>query len=300
MEKNVATNDIDCRHQQNRLRLLFREQDVLRNMFQHGLGEALIGVIKDDKYILFDGFKRLRAAKSLTLPSVPFKSLGSDEAEGIIAFIKICIRDNIHILEQAAFVNYLATEHHLSLSEIAERCERSKSWVSLRRSLLAEISPTVRTKIFAGDFSAYAYLHFIRPFMRVNEVNSQEVDQFVTATAGKKLSTRETELLAHGYFKGPIEIKAHIDSGDILWALKKSHKLFAGTTNFSESENQVIKNLRYLIGNMRTLIIMLPQDDKLKNNAFLAEANILAGQISHDIPLFQKTLGEFYDRSRNP
>ncbi len=38
----------------------------------------------------------------------------------------------------------------------------------------------------------------LRPFMRRNGVDPKEIDSFVQAVAGTKLSVREIELLAHG------------------------------------------------------------------------------------------------------
>ena len=37
----------------------------------------------------------------------------------------------------------------------------------------------------------------------MNGVKKQEIEDFVVAVSGKKLSVREIEQLAHGYFRGP-------------------------------------------------------------------------------------------------
>jgi hypothetical protein len=38
--------------------------------------------------------------------------------------------------------------------------------------------------------------------MRMNGVGKQDIEEFVIALSGKKLSVREIEQLAHGYFRG--------------------------------------------------------------------------------------------------
>ena len=48
----------------------------------------------------------------------------------------------------------------------------------------------------------YSYMVTLRPFMRMNDVTPQEIENFMRAVAGAKLSIREIELLAHGYFRG--------------------------------------------------------------------------------------------------
>ncbi|RZB35720.1 MAG: hypothetical protein SRB2_02847 [Desulfobacteraceae bacterium Eth-SRB2] len=55
---------------------------------------------------------------------------------------------------------------------------------------------------FSGHFPVYAYMYTLRPFIRMNGINKKEVDIFVSSVAGKNLSIRDIEILAHGYFKG--------------------------------------------------------------------------------------------------
>ena len=64
------------------------------------------------------------------------------------------------------------------------------------------MSPAVQAILFRGAFPVYSYMVTLRPFMRMNGVGSQEIERFVRAVVGGKLSVREIELLAHGYFRG--------------------------------------------------------------------------------------------------
>jgi hypothetical protein len=45
-------------------------------------------------------------------------------------------------------------------------------------------------------------MYTLRQFMRMNGVRKQDIEDFVVALAGKRLSLREIEQLAHGYFRG--------------------------------------------------------------------------------------------------
>ena len=85
---------------------------------------------------------------------------------------------------------------------MAEVLSRSKAWVSTRRHLLSKISPPIQQILFRGAFPTYSYMVTLRPFMRLNDVEPQEVERFVQALAGAKLSFREIDLLAHEYFRG--------------------------------------------------------------------------------------------------
>jgi len=72
----------------------------------------------------------------------------------------------------------------------------------MRLGLLAEMSPRVREKIFSDAFRLYPYMYTLRQFMRMNGRGKQEVEEFVLALSGKKLSVRGIEQLARGYFRG--------------------------------------------------------------------------------------------------
>ncbi len=45
----------------------------------------------------------------------------------------------------------------------------------------------------------------------MNGVRKKDVDEFVRAVAGKHLSIRDIELLAHGYFRGTNEFREQIN-----------------------------------------------------------------------------------------
>ena len=49
----------------------------------------------------------------------------------------------------------------------------------------------------------------------------EEIERFVQAVAGQRLSVREIELLAHGYFRGPASLRQAIDQGNWKWSLQQ-------------------------------------------------------------------------------
>ena len=95
------------------------------------------------------------------------------------------------ILEQARFVGDLLTIHGLSVAEVAQTLSRSKGWVSMRRHLLDEMSPAIQAVLFRGTFPVYSYMYTLRPFMRMNGGGPDEVERFVQAVAGQRLSVRD-------------------------------------------------------------------------------------------------------------
>jgi hypothetical protein len=107
----------------------------------------------------------------------------------------------------------------MSVAEIAETLSRSKAWVSMRRSLLEEMSQEIQQILFRGAFPVYSYMYTLRPFRRMNSIAQQEIERFVKAVAGKRLSVRDIDLLARGYFQGPASLREAIDNGKLGWSL---------------------------------------------------------------------------------
>ena len=164
MHENIERNTLDLRYQSYRLRDDDREARLLASIAARGIEEPLEGVATANGLVLLNGFKRFRCAKKLHIECVPFVSLGQQEADGIMQLMQARQEQGLSILEQAKFVQELLTVHGLTPSDIAESLARSKGWVSMRRSLLEEMSPAVEQILFAGKFPVYCYMYTLRPF----------------------------------------------------------------------------------------------------------------------------------------
>ena len=192
MIEEIEIASLDLRYGNCRLKSPGTEKVLLSSIAEKGITDALQGVHTNDgrnePRILLDGFKRYRCAKRLGISIVPFCSLGSDEACGIMQLLRISIANNLSILEQAVLIDELMRHHMMGNAEIAMSLEKSKSWVSMRTGIIREMSECVREQIFSGRFPVYSYMYTLRQFIRMNCVAKKDVDEFVQAVAGKRLS----------------------------------------------------------------------------------------------------------------
>ena len=293
----VEISSLDLRYEGRRLRNRTQEGLLLSSMAERGIDEALEGVEAGDVRVLLNGFKRYRCARKLGLATVPYTSLGSDAAAGIIALLRIARTNHLHILEQAGFIDELRGMGDLSVSQIAGMLSRSKGWVSMRMGILAQMSEAVRRELFSGRFPAYAYLYTLRPFMRMNGVGSHEVEELVVALGGKNLSVREIELLAHGFFRGPDAFREQIRAGNVAVALDQIRQVpddpDEGCSGF---ERGMLKDL-VLIGKTIQRVMGRSADARLKSRSFHAEANLLSAGILSRSGTFIQTLRSLHDRS---
>jgi hypothetical protein len=215
MADEIELSTLDPRYESYRTKSPALERVLLASIVERGIEEPLEGVDTGEGRILLNGFKRYRCARKLGIALVPYLSLGEDEATGIVVLLRVSNQKTLGILEQARFIDDLRTLHKLSVAEISEILSRSKSWVSMRLGLVREMSAAVRERIFSGAFPVYSYMYTLRQFMRMNGVKKREVEEFVGAVSGKKLSVREIEQLAHGYFRGPEWFRGEIQSGNL-------------------------------------------------------------------------------------
>ncbi len=296
MGREVELATLDLRYESYRMRNPALEARLLASIAQRGIEEPLEGVDTAERSILLNGFKRYRCARKLGLGKAPYASLGEDEALGILNLLRASNNRSLGILEQARFIDELRKLHKMSVAEIAEELSRSKAWVSMRLGLIGEMSEKVRQEIFSGGFPIYPYMYTLRQFMRMNGVKKQEIENFVVAVSGKKLSVREIEQLAHGYFRGPESFREAIRNGHVGLPLQWMKQVPEDPDGCNEFEGALLKDLEITHKYMQR--VMGKSDDRrLKTRAFHVQANLLTAGILSKARAFFETLRKLHDRS---
>ena len=296
MEKQVEITSLDLRYESCRMRSNSAEQQLLVSMVAHGIRDCLQGVeTKQGCRILLDGFKRYRCAQKLSIGIVPYQSLDSDEAMGIIKLLRIANAKTLSILEQARLIDELKSVHKMSVSQIAKHLERSKGWVGMRVGLIGQMSQVVMDKILSGKFPVYSYMYTIRTFMRMNGIKKKQVDEFVSCVSGKGLSIRDIEILANGYFKGGEDIRQQIKKGNLPWALSRLKHTSVPTTGLSQIECRMLNDLEIVQRYMQR-VINKSQSEQFQNAAFFAQANLLTAGLLRQMQIFAKSVRQIHDK----
>jgi hypothetical protein len=268
----------------------------LSSIAQRGIEEPLEGVEVKEAKVLLNGFKRYRCARKLRLATAPYSSLGQDEAAAILSLLKISNNRSLSILEQAAFIAELKNGRRLNVAEIAADLCRSKSWVSMRLGLIAEMSDKVRGQLFAGAFPVYSYMYTLRQFMRMNGVKAQEIEEFVMAVSGHGLSVREVEQLAHGFFRGPESFRQEIRQGNLALPLERMRQVPHSADACSEFERVLLGDLELTQKYMQR-VMGKSQDPRLQSRAFHAQCHLLTAGILSRSTAFFHTLRQLHDRN---
>jgi len=292
--REVEVSDFDLRYENCRLKQAAVEERLLGSIAERGIEEALEGGDAGEKRILLNGFKRYRCARKLRIETVPYVSLGEDEAAGIIGILRISNDKALSILEQAAFIDELKNTRSMSVAQIALELSRSKGWVGMRLGLIVGMSAKVRQKLFSGAFPVYSYMYTLRAFMRMNG-GEKEVEEFVTAVSGQRLSVREIELLARGYFRGPDALRAEIRQGNLALPLERMKEASAGEQGCSELEAGVLRDLEVTQKYMLR-VMGRGEDERLASRAFHAQAQLLTSGILSREAGFIRSVRRLHDR----
>jgi predicted transcriptional regulator len=289
----VELSQLDLRYEGCRLKSPAAEGRLLAALAQSGIQEPLQGVELSSTRILLNGFKRLRCARKLHIHTGPFVSLAADEAAGIVCLLRVANDHALSLLEQARFLDELKARRGLSVAEIAQQLSRSKAWVSLRLGVLAELSSVVRAALFDGSFPVYSYLYTLRPFRRLN--GAQAVDEFVTALRGKKLSARQIQQLAHGFFRGPESFREEIRKGHLTLPLQQLKDLPEDPDSGSEFERVFVADLEAAQKILVRLMARSADPSRLASRPFRAQAHLLCAGLLSRLPAFTKTLQQLHD-----
>jgi hypothetical protein len=297
MANEVELAGLDLRYESFRLKQPALEERLLASILQRGIQEPLEGVEVQQAKVLLNGFKRYRCARKLRLGTVPYCSLGQDEAAAILDLLKLSNNRSLSLLEQAAFVAELKNARGLNVAEIAAELSRSKSWVTMRLGLLAEMSAPVRQKLFAGAFPVYSYMYLIRQFMRMNGVQPEQIEAFVLATSGQGLSVREVEQLAHGFFRGPDSFRQEILKGNLALPLARMRQGPQSPDGCSEFERVLLGDLELTQKYMQRVMGKSQERQKLTSRAFHAQCHLLSAGILSRSRAFLDTLRALHDHN---
>ena len=303
MANEVELASLDLRYESFRLKAAgaggaaFGVDSPARHRGTAGRGGLVAARVANLK-VLLNGFKRYRCARQLRLATVPFSSLGGDEATAILGLLKLSNNRTLSILEQAAFIGELKHARGLNVAQIAAELSRSKSWVTMRLGLLAEMSEAVRRQLFAGAFPVYSYMYLLRQFMRMNGVKAEQIDAFVLATSGHGPErARDRTTGARVLSRCPDSFRQEVLKGNLALPLARMRQMPQSPDACSEFERVLLGDLDLTQKYMQRVMGKSQEQNKLTSRAFHAQCHLLTGGILSRARAFFNTLRQLHDRN---
>ncbi len=174
------------------------ERSILRSMRQYGqLSPVVVCRLEAGCDELLDGFKRLNAARGLSLETLTVRRLNAGPRACKAAMLQLNrVGRSISSMEEALVVHSLCHDDGLSQVEIAGLLGRHKSWVSRRVALIARLCDEVQERIRLGLLPASLGTELAR----LQRHNQQQVLETIVR---HHLTWRETRKMVTALLNAP-------------------------------------------------------------------------------------------------
>lgn len=162
--RRLAISQLDERLGRYRLVQPKLEQLMLQSLRSYGQLSPIVVCPLDGSLVLVDGFKRLRAARSLKgQDQLLARTLEADEQSAKAAIFNLNrITGRPVELEEAWIIHALVIEDGLQQTEVAHMLGRHKSWVNRRLALIERLSPEARESLRLGLLTPTQARHLTR------------------------------------------------------------------------------------------------------------------------------------------
>jgi ParB/RepB/Spo0J family partition protein len=198
---DLELHQLERRYESLRTRSAARERKVLASIAEIGQQLPIVVVREGERFVVVDGYKRLRALSRLHRDTVRATEWKLDEAEALLLERLLRAAEADSAVEQGWFLQELTERFHLSLDELARRFDRTKSWVSRRIALVAELPESVQQHVREGAIGSHAAMKYLVPLARAND---DDCTRLANAIAPLRPTSRQVAALHALYVGGNV------------------------------------------------------------------------------------------------
>jgi ParB/RepB/Spo0J family partition protein len=162
---NVELHQLDLRYEKLRTRKPETERKLVGSLAEIGQQVPVVVVHGDapERFVLVDGYKRVRALRRLGQDLVGATCWDLGEAEALVLDRLMRTGEGATALEQGWLLHELAVRFALSLDDLGRRFARSASWVSRRLALVEELPEAIQEHVRRGELPAHAAMKHLVP-----------------------------------------------------------------------------------------------------------------------------------------
>jgi len=218
-------HQLDLRYETLRTRKPEAERKLLASLADIGQQVPVVVVRAEaaERFVLVDGYKRVRALRRLGQDLVAATCWDLSEAEALVLDRLMRTGEGATALEQGWLWHELANRFALALDDLGRRFARSVSWVSRRLALVEELPATIQDHVRRGALPAHAAMKHLVPLARAN---ASACERLVAAIAGQGLSNRQIGQLYAAWRDGLPAVRERVLVAPLLF-LKARHALGA-------------------------------------------------------------------------
>lgn len=194
----LELHQLELRYETLRKRVPVAERQLVASLVEIGQQLPIVVVSEAERYILIDGYKRVRALRRLARDTVRATGWQVSELEALLLERRMrCASEDA--FDQAWLLVELRNRFDLSLEELARCFERNKSWVSRRLALIQVLPVSIQDSVRSGALAAHAAMKYLVPLARANV---SAASQLASAMTALKPTSREVGALYAGWQSG--------------------------------------------------------------------------------------------------
>ncbi len=207
---DLEFHQLDLRYEELRVRRPEREKRLLASLVERGQQVPIVVIAlagEPNRFLVIDGYKRVRALRRLRHDTVRATVWDMDEAEALLLDRSLRTAEGETALEQGWLLAELHRSFGLSLDDLARRFDRSVSWVSRRLALVKELPESVQKHVREGKIGAQAAMKYLVPMARTKRYDCERLADRI---AYHQFTTQEVGMLYAAWRKGPPSVREGI------------------------------------------------------------------------------------------
>lgn len=207
-------HQLDLRYQRLRIQRPRRQSRLLSSIASIGQQTAIVVVRAENRYVVIDGFQRVRALGKLGMDTIEAVIWDLPEPEALAQSHLMSAGVEETALEQGWLLWELHLRFSLCQEELARRFDRSVSWVSRRLALIRALPESVQERLRRGELPAHAAAKCLVPLARAKR---SDCERLVSGIAGQDLRTRDIERLYRAWREGDPEQRDALLEAPLLY-----------------------------------------------------------------------------------
>ena len=194
-------HQLELRYEKLRRKSGGKERRLVASLSERGQLQPVVVVAGGDasRYVLVDGYKRVRALGRLKQDTVEAVAWELGELEALLLERVMRASETDSALEQGLLLAEVGERFGLTHEEIGRRLDKSQSWVSRRVSLVRALPAEAVERVQSGALPAYAATKYLVPMARAMRADCVAL---VTALDGQQPSTRDVAHLYAAWVQG--------------------------------------------------------------------------------------------------
>jgi ParB family chromosome partitioning protein len=203
----LELHQLDRRYEALRTRSAKRERRLIASLSEVGQQTPIVVVRDGERWVVVDGYKRVRAAHRLGHDVVRAAEWMLGELDALVLERVMRGGEGDSAIEQGWLLRELVQRFGLGQDELGRRFDRSTSWVSRRLGLVTELPVSVQEEVRAGAIGAHAAMKYLVPLARANAADCEALGR-----AMRKLrpTSRQVAELYGAYMGGNAAVRERV------------------------------------------------------------------------------------------